>query len=60
MNEEHDETMVMYDFCERRLVVNEREGASDMDRKNITMLMDSYSRWRTTDAVFVETGEDGR
>lgn len=24
------------------------------------MLMDSYSRWRTTGAVFVETGEDGR
>lgn len=24
------------------------------------MLMDSYWRWRTTDAVFVETGEDGR
>lgn len=24
------------------------------------MLMDSYCRWRTTGAVFVETGEDGR
>lgn len=24
------------------------------------MLMDSYTRWRTTGAVFVETGEDGR
>lgn len=24
------------------------------------MLMDSYTRWRTTGAVFIETGEDGR
>lgn len=24
------------------------------------MLMDSYSRWRTTGAVFIDTGEDGR
>lgn len=36
MNEEHDETMVMYDFCGRKLVVDEREGASDMGRKDIT------------------------